>query len=132
VAILLALKFHDGSDSGSAILFLEEGCLKGLARHPLKVPSLHYALRAHNFTEFTVETILGSIGVYVGEVPSTTRADVHLFDCHLVFSGFHPLEEALWIGLCLEDEVAGRLESPNYVDLSIVRGRDQGGFRGRL
>jgi len=122
--MLLAFELDDGCDSGSAILFLEESCLKGLARHAFKVPGLHNALGAHNFAEFAVETVLGTICVDVGEVPSAARANVHLFNVHLVFSGSHPLGEEFWIDVCLEHEVTGRLESPYNVDLGIIRGCD--------
>src|SRR6476661_8620558 len=116
--MLLALKLHDGSDSGSAIMFLEEGCLKGLAWHAFEVPGLHYALGAHDLAEFAVEAVFGAIRVDVGEVPSAPRADVHLLDRHPVFSGAHPLGKEFGVGVRAEDEVAGRLERPDYVDLS--------------
>jgi hypothetical protein len=33
----------------------------------------------------------------VSEVPFATLSDVHLFDCHLVFSRSHPVDEELGV-----------------------------------
>src|SRR5712664_3880377 len=130
--MLLALELDDGFDCGSAIMFLEEGCLKGLAWHAFEVPGLHDALWADDFAEFAVEAVLGAVCIGVGEVPSAAWADVHLLDGHLVFSGPHPLGNEFWISVCTEHGVAGRLEGPYYSDLGIVRSCDYGGFCYRL
>src|SRR5438093_2901305 len=130
--MLLALELDDGCDCGSAIVFLEEGGLKGLAWHAFEVPCLHDALRANDLSEFTVETVFGPVRVDVGEVPSTAGANVHLFDGHLVFSWPHPLSKELWICICPEHGVAGRVESAFYSDFRIVWCCDQGAFRGSL
>src|SRR5438309_11826426 len=122
VTMLLALELDDRCDRGSTVMFFEEGCLKGLAWHAFEVPGLHYALGAHDLAEFAVEAVFGAIRVDVSEVPSTAGADIHLLDRHLVFSGAHPLGREFCVGVCPEDEVAGRLERPDYVDLSIARG----------
>src|SRR5438874_13817148 len=81
--MLLAFELDDGCDCGSAIVFLEEGSLKGLAWHAFEVPGLHDALREHDLAEFTVETVFGTVRVDVGEVPSAARADFHPLDGHL-------------------------------------------------
>src|SRR5712692_6646828 len=130
--MLLALKLDNGSNSGEAITFFEQGCLKGLARHAFEVPGLYDALRAHDFAEFAVEAVFGAVRVDVGEVPSAARADVHLLDGHPVLPGSHPLCKELWIGVCAEHGVAGCVEGAFYSDFRIVRGSDQGGFRDRL
>src|SRR2546426_11372833 len=104
--MLLALELDDGCDCGSAIVFLEEGRLKGLAWHAFEVPGLHDTLRAHDLSEFTVEPVFGPVRIDVGEVPSAAGADVHLFDCHLVFSRPHPVSKELRICICPEDGVA--------------------------
>src|SRR5437879_11089787 len=124
----LALELDGRRDSGSPIMFLEYGCLKGLAWHAFEVPGLHYALGAHDLAEFTVEAVFGAIRVDVSEVPSAAGADLHLLDRHLVFSGAHPLGEEFGVSVCPEDEVAGSLERPDYVDLSIARGCDHSGL----
>ncbi len=130
--MLLALELDDGCDCGSAIVFLEEGCLKGLAWHAFEVPGLDDALRAHDFAKFAVEAVLGSVRVDVGEVPSAAGADVHLLDGHLVFSRSHPVDEELGVGVCTEHCFAGRVETAFDSDLGIVRCGDYCGSRGRL
>src|SRR6266705_3892981 len=130
--MLLALELDDGFDRGTAIMFLEKSCLKGLTQHAFEVPSLNDALRADDLAEFGVEAVFGPVSVDVGEVPSAAGADIHLFDGHLVFSGPHPLGEELWVGICAEHDVAWRVESAFYSDLRIVRGSDYCRFRGRL
>src|SRR5712664_1144381 len=130
--MLLALELNDRCDRGSAIMFLEEGCLKGLAWHALKVPCLHYALRAHDLAEFAVEAVFGAVRVNVGEMPSAAWADVHLFNRHLVFSRSHPLGEQFGIRVCAEHEVTRRLENSHYADFGITRCCDQRGLRGGL
>src|SRR6267378_1553891 len=95
--MLLAFEFDDGFDCGSAVVFFEEGCLKGFAWHSFEIPSLHYALWAHDLAEFAVEAVLGAVRVDVSEVPSAAGADVHLLNGHLVFSRPHPLREELRI-----------------------------------
>src|SRR5690348_12274551 len=120
--MLFAFELDDGRYRCSAIMFLEEGCLKGLAWHPFEVPCLHYALWAHNFAEFAVKAVFGAIRVDVGEVPSAAWADVHLLNGHLVFSGSHPLRNEFGIGVCAEYEVTGRLEGSHYSDFGIIRG----------
>src|SRR6267378_5885201 len=118
--MLLALKLDDRCDRGSAIMLLEEGCLKRLAWHAFEVPCLHYALRAHDLAEFAVEAVFCAVRVNVGEVPLAAGADVHLFNGHLVFSGSHPLGEQFGICVCAEHEVTGRLESSHYADFGIT------------
>src|SRR6266849_5957321 len=130
--MLLSLEFDDRCDRGSAIMFLEEGCLKGLAWHAFEVPCLHYALRAHDLAEFALEAVLGAVRVNVGEAPSAAGADVHLFNGHLVFSGSHPLREEFGVRVCAEHDVTGRLECPHYADFGIIRGCDERGLRGGL
>src|SRR5712692_6637895 len=122
--MLFPLELDDGCDCCSAVVFLEEGCLKGLTWHALEVPGLHYAFRADDFAEFAVEAVSGAIRVYVGEVPSTAGVDIHLLDCHLVFSGSHPPGKELWISVCTEHDVARRVESAFYSDLRIIRSCD--------
>src|SRR6266516_7283397 len=124
--MLLAFELDDGCDCGSVILFLEEGCLKGLAWHAFEVPGLHYALWVHDFAEFAVEPVFCSVGIDVSEVPSAAGADVHLFDYHLVFSRPQPLSEELRVCICPEHGVAGRVESAFYSDFRIVRCCDYG------
>src|SRR5712692_11666816 len=119
--MLLALKLDNGSNSGEAITFFEQGCLKGLARHAFEVPGLYDALRAHDFAEFAVEAVLGAVRVDVGEVPSAAGADVHLLNGHLVFSRPHPLREELRIYVRLENSVARRVKSAYYSNFRIVR-----------
>src|SRR5229473_218218 len=102
--MLFALELDDGCDRCSAIMFLEEGCLKGFTWHALEVPCLYYAFWAQDFAEFTVEAVFGAVRVDVGEVPSAAGADVHLFNGHLVFSGSHPLGEELGVCVCTEYE----------------------------
>src|SRR5713226_3608038 len=103
--MLLALKLDDGCDCSSAVVFLEEGCLKGFAWHAFEVPGLYDALRALDFAEFAMEAILGAVRVDVGEVPSAAGADVHLLNGHLVFSRPHPLRKELRIYVRLENSV---------------------------
>src|SRR5207245_5498891 len=114
--MLLALELYDGCDCGSAVVFLEEGCLNGFARHAFEVPSLHYALGAHDLAEFAVEAVFSAVGVDVQEAPSAAGADVHLLDFHLVFPWPHPLGKEFGVGICAEYEVAGRVERPLYPD----------------
>src|SRR2546427_11333785 len=98
--MLLALELDDGCDCGSAIVFLEEGSLKGLAWHAFEVPGLNDALRANDLAEFTVETVFGPVRVDVGEGQSADRADVYPPDGHLVFSPPHPFIKELAVCLC--------------------------------
>src|SRR5437870_12803787 len=84
--MLLALELDDRCDCGSAIVFLEEGSLKGLAWHAFEAPGLHDALRAHDLAEFTAETVFGTFSVEVGEVPLAARSAVHPLAGHLVLS----------------------------------------------
>src|SRR6266571_2428286 len=130
--MLLALELDDRCDRGAAVVFLEEGCLKGLARHSFEIPSLHNALGADDFAEFAVEAVFCAIRVDVGEVPSAAGTNIHLLDGHLVFSGAHPLGNEFWIGVCTEHGVAGGVKGPYYSDLGIVRSCDNGGFHGGL
>ena len=122
--MLLALELDDGCDCGAAIMFMEKGCLKRFAWHSFEIPSLHNALWAHDLAEFAVETVLGAVSVDMSKVPSAAGVDIHLLDCHLVFSGSHPLGKELWIGVCAEHDVSGRLESAFYSDLRIIRSCD--------
>src|SRR2546426_1016435 len=103
--MLLALELDDGCDCGAAIVFLEEGCLKGLAWHAFEVPGLHDALRADDLAVFAVEAVFGAVRVDVGELPSASGTDIHLFDGHLVFSGPHPLGKEFGVGVCSEYEM---------------------------
>src|SRR3989442_266488 len=66
--MLLALELDDGCVCGAAIVFLEEGCLKGLAWHAFEVPGLHDALRADDLAVFAVEAVFGAVRVDVGEL----------------------------------------------------------------
>src|SRR2546426_10472110 len=118
--MLLAVELADRCACGSAIVFLEEGGLKGVAWHAFEVPGLHDALGAHDLAEFPVETVFGAVRVDVGEVPSAARADVHPLDGHLVFSRPHPLSKELRICICPEHGVTGRVESALHSDFRIV------------
>src|SRR6266487_4373552 len=100
--MLFALELDDRCDRCSAIMFLEEGCLKGLAWHAFEVPCLHNALRAYDFAQFAVEAVFGTVRLSVGEVPSAAGADVHLHNGHFVFSGYHTLREEIIICVCAE------------------------------
>jgi len=130
--MLFPLELDDGCHRGATVVFLEEGCLKGLAWHAFEIPRLHNTLWAYDFAEFAVEAVFGAVRVYVGEAPSAAWADVQLLDGHLVFSGPHPLGDEFWISVSTEYGVAGRVEGPYYSDLGIVRSCDYGGFRDRL
>ena len=130
--MLFAFELDDRFDRSSAIVFLEEGCLKGLAWHAFEVPGLYNALWAQYFAEFAIEAVLGTVGVYVGEVPSATGAHVHLFDGHFVFSGTHPMDEELGVRVGTEHCFARRIETAFYSDFSVIRCRDYRGFCDRL
>src|SRR3989442_2213354 len=125
--MLLAFELDDGCDCGSTIMFLEKSCLKRFAWHSFEIPGLYNAFWAHDLAEFPVETVFGAVSVDVGEVPSAARVDIHLFDCHLVFSRPHPLGKELWIRICVEHGVAWRVESAFHSNFRIVRCFDYGG-----
>src|SRR6266700_79713 len=129
--MFLALELDDGCDRCPAIMFFEEGCLKGLAWHAFEVPGLHYALWAYDLAEFAVEAVFRPVCIDMEEAPSTVGADIHLLDSHLVFSRPHPLSNEFWISVCTKHGVARRVEGPYDSDLSIVRSRYYGGFRDR-
>src|SRR6266511_1860002 len=129
--MLLAFELDDGCDCCSAVVFLEEGCLKGLAWHPFKIPGLHYALGAQDLAEFAVEAVFGAVRVDMGEVPLAAGADIHLLDCQLVFSEAHPVDKELGVGVCSEHRLPWSVKRAFYSDFRIVRCRDYGRFRGR-
>src|SRR6267143_5269435 len=127
--MLLVFELDDRFDGRSAVVFFEEDCLKGFAWHSFEIPSLHYALWAHDFAEFAVEAVLGAVRIDVSEVPSAAGADVHLFDGHFVLSWAHPLGYEFGVGVCAENEVTGRVEQSLYPDFCVVGGCNHSSFR---